>query len=188
MRRRWLAGVMLAAALPLPAQTEPKLDDTRAIYALNLFGETCMSHLGDPDRVSAWAGLEQLPALEPEQLTLLLQGKPGYGWNASGPNGEALLLLRRDGQCSVWARRATAAQAQAWLDAMMQEAASAGTHAERVEDQRVDGRGGQYRLVAFRLSSSASERQFLVSCTTTEADNEQVLAQIMLSVAEIKPR
>ena len=51
MRRRWLAGVLLAAALPLPAQTEPGLDDTRAIYALNLFGETCMSHLGDPDRV-----------------------------------------------------------------------------------------------------------------------------------------
>jgi hypothetical protein len=183
-----ILGAVFAASTALPANTQPQLDDARAIYALNLFGAACMSHLGDPDWPSAWAGLEQLPPLEQEQLTVLLQGKPGYGWNASGPNGEALLLLRKDGQCSVWAGRATAAQAQAWVDTMMKEAASAGTLAERVEDRLVEGRGGQYRLVAYRLSAPGREREFLVTCTTTEAENEAVLAQVMLSVGEIRPR
>lgn len=182
-----LLAAAIAAGSPALAGAEPKLDDTRAIYALNLFGSACMSHLGDPDRISAWAGLEQLPVLEQDQLGMLLQGKPGLGWNASGPHGDALLLLRQDGYCSVWARRATAAQAQAWVDTMMKKAASTGTRAERVDDRLVDGRGGQYRLVAYLLSSPESARQFLVSCTTTEVENDQVLAQVILSVGEIKP-
>jgi len=188
MKSLLLLAAVVAAGSPPLARAEPKLDDTRAIYALNLFGAACMSNLGDPDRTSAWAGLEQLPALEQDQLGMLLQGKPGYGWNASGPHGDALLLLRQDGHCSVWARRATAAQAQAWVDTMMEEAASAGTRAERVDDRLVDGQGGQYRLVAYRLSSPDSARQFLVSCTTTEAENDQVPAQVILSVGENRPR
>lgn len=184
--KRLLLGVLMACVPQ--AHAEPKLDDTRAIYALNLFGAACMAHLGDPDQTSAWAGLEQLPALEGEEVARLLQGKPGSGWNASGPNGEALLLLTPEGQCSVWARRAAASEAQAWVETMMKQAASSGTRAERLEDRQIEGRGGVYRLVAFRLSSPDRERQFVVSCTTTESDSEQVLAQIVLKVAEIKPR
>jgi hypothetical protein len=178
-------AILLACAFHAHAQ--PKLDDTRTIYALNLFATACMQHLGNPDQTSAWAGLEQLPALEQEQVSMFLQGKPGSGWNASGPNGDALLLLTPDGKCSVWARRAAASEAQVWVETMMQSG-TAGTRTERMEDRRIDGRGGTYRLVAYRLSSPDSERQFLVSCTTTESDSEQVLAQVMLSVAEIKPR
>lgn len=184
--RRLLAGLLFSCALQV--QAEPKLDDTRVIYALNLFGAACMAHLGDPDQTSAWAGLEQYPALEQQEVALFLQGKPGAGWNASGPNGEALLLLTPEGQCSVWVRRANALQAHAWVETMMNQASSTETRAERVEDREIEGRGGQYHLVAFRLSSPNRERQFLVSCTTTESDSEQVLAQVMLKVAEIKPR
>jgi hypothetical protein len=188
MKSLLLLAATLAAAFAPPAGAQAELEDTRTIYALNLFGAACMSHLGDPDQTSAWAGLEQFPRIEQDQLAPLLQGRPAYGWNASGPNGEALLILREDGYCSVWARRAVAAQAQAFVDAMMAGAASAGTRAERTDDRMVDGRGGQYRLVAYRLSTADSGRQFVVSCTTTEADNDQVLAQLILSVGEIQPR
>ncbi|HWQ39135.1 MAG TPA: hypothetical protein VNM24_11115 [Burkholderiales bacterium] len=190
MKRALPVCVLLAGALcgPVLGEKQPALEDTRAIYALNLFGAACMANLGDADRISAWAGLEALAPLDPGEVALLLAGKPGHGWNASGPNGEALLLLGEDGVCSVWARRAAAAQTQAWVRAMMQQAGADGTRAELVEDRLLDGRGGQYRLVAFRLSSTGSPRQFLLSCATTEADNEQVAAQLMLSVGEIRPR
>jgi hypothetical protein len=71
---------------------------------------------------------------------------------------------------------------------MMERAAQGGSRAELVEDREVDGRGGRYRLLAYRLSSTQSERQFLLTSTLTEADGEDVTAQIILSIAEIAPR
>ena len=182
-------GVALACAMAqAQVQQETTPEDSRAIYALNLFAIACVSNMGDLDAVSAWAGLEQLPQIEKDELTTLLQGKSGHGWNASGPNGDALLILREDGACSVWARRAPAGQVSAWVKKMMAQAAQGGSRAELVEDREVDGRGGRYRVLAYRLSSKQSERQFLLTSTLTEADGEEVTAQIILSIAEIAPR
>jgi hypothetical protein len=184
-----LLGLALAcAAAAAAAQQQPAPDDPRAIYALNLFGSACIAHLGDRDATSAWAGLEQLPPLEEGELSALLHGKPGHGWNASGPNGDALLILRADGACSVWARRASAAQVDLWVRRMMAQAAQGGSRAELTEQRQIEGRGGAYRLAAYRLSSAESERQFLLTSTLTDADNEEVTAQVILSIAEIAPR
>jgi hypothetical protein len=181
-----LAAGCIAASSAAQQQAMP--DDPRAVYALNLFGAACMAALGDPDRTSAWAGLEDLPAIDKEELATLLHGKKGHAWNASGPNGDALLVLREEGTCSVWARRAPAAQVNGWFTSMAEQATRDGSHAVKVEDREIDGRGGRYRLLAYRLSSSASERQFLLSSTSTEAEGDDVIAQVILSVAEIAPK
>ncbi len=183
MIRGLLAAIALAGASASVQSLEPELDDTRAIYALNLFEATCVSHMGDWDAISAWVGLEQLPPIDKEMLAILLQGKAGYGWNASGPNGDALLILREDGACSVWARRAAAAQVGIWVRKMMEQ--PGGLSAELVEDREVDGRGGRYRLLAYRLSSPQSKRLFLFTSTLTESDGDEVIAQVILSVAEV---
>ncbi|MGH8631513.1 MAG: NMCC_0638 family (lipo)protein [Burkholderiales bacterium] len=189
MIRSLLSAVALAcASASAQAQQDSMPEDPRAVYALNLFGSACVSHIGDRDATSAWAGLEQLPPIEKDQLSMLLQGKSGHGWNASGPNGDALLILREDGTCSVWARRAPAAQVGLWVRKMMEQAAKGGSRAELMEEREIDGRGGRYRVVAYRLSSAQSERQFLLTSTLTEADSEEVTAQVILSIGEIAPR
>lgn len=189
MIRRFSGGLGLAfAAAAAAAQQAPIPDDPRAVYALNLFGSACIAHIGDRDATSAWAGLEQLPPLEAAELAPLLHGKSGHGWNASGPNGDALLILREDGTCSVWARRASAAQVDLWVRRMMDQAAQGGSRADLMEERQIEGRGGAYRLVAYRLSSDESKRQFLLTSTLTDAESEEVTAQVILSIAEIKPR
>jgi hypothetical protein len=189
MIRKSLAGLALACAPALAlSQQQPVPDDPRAVYALDLFGSACVAHLGDRDATSAWAGLEQLPPLEAGEVAALLHGKSGHGWNASGPNGDALLILREDGTCSVWARRASTAQVDLWVRKMMKQAAQSGSSAQLVEEKQIEGRGGVYRLVAYRLSSAESKRQFLLTSTLTDAESEEVTAQVILSIAEIKPR
>jgi len=189
MIRGFLGGLALACAPVLASsQQQPMPDDPRAVYALDLFGSACIAHIGDRDATSAWAGLERLPPLEKAELSALLHGKSGHGWNASGPHGDALLILREDGTCSVWARRASAAQVDLWVRRMMERAAQSGSKAQLTEEREVEGRGGRYRLVAYRLSSAESERQFLLTSTLTDADSEEVAAQVILSVGEIAPR
>jgi len=189
MIRRFLAVLALGCApVFASAQQAPTPDDPRAVYALNLFGAACVSRMGDRDATSAWAGLEQLPPIEGDELSALLHGRPGRGWNASGPNGDALLILRDDGTCSVWARRASASQVELWVRRMMRQAAPDGSRAELTEEREIDGRGGRYRLAAYRLFSSESERQFLLTSTLTDADGEEVTAQVILSIGEIAPR
>jgi hypothetical protein len=71
---------------------------------------------------------------------------------------------------------------------MMEQSNRSDTKAELVEDRDVDGRGGRYRLTAYRLSSPHSERQFLLTSLLTEADGEDVTAQVVLSIGEFAPR
>jgi hypothetical protein len=185
MKLRWLAMLAPAAIGVAAAQSEP---DPRASYALNLFGTACMAYLGDADRTSAWAGLEDLPPIAEDELAALLHGKKGHGWNASGPNGDALLILREDGSCSVWARRAPASAVNAWVHTMMEQAGRSGSRAEQIEDREVEGNGGRYRVLAYRLSAAESPRQFLLTVTSTDADNGEVVAQVILSIAEVAVR
>jgi hypothetical protein len=179
--RFWLGLLLLFAAIPVRAQEEPK--DIHVSDALSLFGEACVKQAGRLDQIATWALLHELREMEAEQGAFFLRGLKGTVWSAPAESGNYALIAREPAACSVWAHRANAQEAAEWFEKLLRKSTHKTEQIEKVIDRDFEGAGGTYRLRAWRVRGDGAA--LLFTLTVTEADTDDVPAQVIVSVSPV---
>lgn len=175
-------GVLaLLIAYTTRAEEEPK--DSRVTDVLSLFGEACVKQAGRNDQVATWALFHELRQMEAEQSTFFLHGKKGTVWSAPAESGSYALIAREPESCSVWAHRANAQEAAIWFEKLLRMSLHQSDRIEDLTDHTIEGAGGVYRLRGWRVRGDGAS--LLFTLTVTEADSDEVAAQVIASVSPV---
>ena len=169
--------------------------DPRARFAIILFGQTCLRHIGKPAQLRDKLGGDgemRLPEL-PEAASKGYLGKhPGKAWSASHGRGGFIVTQRDDGLCTVFVQKVIEADMLDALEQLFRDIGWFGlTLVKESENQGLRSRvydmvpEGEYRKRLARsekFGSEPIEAVFQLVVSTTQAENANFQAAI--SVAE----
>lgn len=90
------------------ATPEAKEDMSKSDMLLVAFAQTCLKYPGKPDALMARLDSQEkpsLPKLQPKASQAFLGKFEGNGWVLPPQLGNAVLIVRNDGVCSIFVRR-----------------------------------------------------------------------------------
>jgi hypothetical protein len=177
----WLGALAVLNTMHAHAQEEPR--DPRVTELLTLFGEACVKQAGRIDQVATWALLHELPEKDAEQAAFFLREQKGMVWTAPSDTGRYALIAREPASCSVWAHRADPIEAATWFEKLLRKSMAKRDQLNLMIDRNFDGAGGAYRLRAWRVRGEGAA--LLFTLTVTEADSDDVPAQVIVSVSPV---
>ncbi|MCH9051508.1 MAG: hypothetical protein IIA72_10545 [Proteobacteria bacterium] len=168
--------------------------DPRARFAIILFGQTCLRHIGKPARLRdklSGDGEMRLPEL-PEAASKVYLGKhPGKAWSASHGRGGFIVTQRDDGLCTVFVEKVIEADMLHALEQLFRDIGWFGlTLVKESENRGLRSRiydmvpKGEYRKRLARskkFGSEPIEAVFQLVVSTTQAEDRNFQAAISVA-------
>ena len=100
------SSILLIAVLLFSSLVNADAPPLREKYAVDWFVESCLKHAGNIAKLADWAPSRKLTPLTNDVAKVFLLGSPGRGWSASNHSGKYAIVMREDGLCTVFTRRA----------------------------------------------------------------------------------
>ncbi|NII10354.1 hypothetical protein [Oleiagrimonas sp. C23AA] len=172
---------LTALAVPHPACATDNASAESA--AVQLFAEACLTHYPHESDFSDWLAQQHFPRAAPA-MTSTLTGKRGGRAFAVSRNGHHLLLVAEWGNlCSVYARRADAAQARAAVASLREGLREPGTLQESAHEQTRRTREGTLNITQWTYTNKAAVPVLALSLSTSDSTHGLYQMAVSASVA-----
>lgn len=158
--------------------------DQQANIATRLFMDACTANMGDVPKLKAWVQQNKLRPTDTAFSQKVLQGQPGEVWSAANPVGDFLVVFGSPYRCAIWARRANARLAMENFQKLAKGVERPGLSVNLVKDQELQGQGGRYRQIAYKLTRHDSEAGVVMLATITESATAEVQVRLTIGVAK----
>ena len=160
-------------------EAQATVAERQAQFANQLFIDACLAHLGDRKAIVRWARKQGLGRTAPDFARATLQDEPGEVWSAANDVGEFVVLVKANGNCEVWARRADAKAATRIFEAGLQGATRPGQTVARVDQREIQAQGITYSQVGWHLKLDGQKYGWVLIAITTDSADAEV--QVRLS-------
>ena len=162
MRLPLLVLALLLLALPAGADSPEQRRGTRALA--NAAGRYCLHFAYSQQDLRAALVESGMPALPADKTALLLQGKPGLGYNGSWDGVRVVVLSADDGACTVLAGPVV----ERWVWNGLENQLRYGSREFRLWGDSTEAGPPAYRHRSYRWAGGA--RLFLVRISTPVGD------------------
>jgi hypothetical protein len=179
-------GVFFAFIVSAIAPFSARAGDPKANALLRLFSEACVSSMGQPDKVRAWATEQRLQEVTaPAALGVFVgAGTNGAAWEVPSLLGSFALSIRGITEgCAVWARAADPDDVAAGFKQLMEGVGRPGLDVGVESDTTTSTPVGQARSLVYHVWVSAGKYGYAFSLLTAERAGGAFQASIQVARA-----
>jgi len=175
-----------AAESAAPPVTPPATDrEKQADYAMSLFMDACVAHVGSPGDLNKWILERGLSTLEPEVAERILAGETGQVFSAGSDLGHFFLIVvpinPTVNKCSVWAHRADATRLNGHFERLLKGTARPGLSVSTVSDSPIPGPGGDYRQLIYYIVKDGAELGWVFVATTSPSEEAEIQGRLKVA-------
>jgi hypothetical protein len=172
-----LAIALLSFSLSASAGDPP----LREKYAVDWFAESCINNAGKNERIADWALSRGLPPLTDEATHAFLLGSAGQGWAATYDSGEYVIVMRADGLCTLFARRAEPQSTRTYFFEILNHLLPESRYSRSEYTEKKKLNKGILETTHFNIGKEGSEKVLHVVISTSDSTegNYQVAMSTM---------
>ncbi len=175
-----------AAGLLLAAPTAASAADAAATFVTKLFASACVSNMGAPDGVRAWARDHNMRRIDARTALEVFvgPGDKGEAWGLVTAFGRFALSIRGQTEgCAAWAPVADPGEVRANLQALVEEAKTSGIVAKVEKDTTEATPWGAARTLAYSLTPPGKPSGFEFTVVTLERPGGAFQATLQVAPA-----
>lgn len=176
------SGTLLLTILLLSSSLATAEDPPlREKYAVDWFAESCVDHAGKNSALAEWASSRGLAPLPDKAAKAFLLDSPGRGWSATNRSGEYVIVIREDGLCTVFARRAESLSTRKYFLEILDHILPKSKFGRSEYTEKKTLEHGLLETTHFNISKAGSEKVLHVVISTSESTkgNYQVAMSTM---------